>query len=108
MASAVECKRGVEHDHDQVTAVSRRGREHAPSGVVGEPRLQAGRAGIAPQDAVQVVRVEGLVLRRGRDRDVLRRGDRGELRVVAIEVGRGVDEVVRASCHARARRARSG
>ena len=95
-------ERRVHHDRDEVAPSPRRGRDHAAPGVVGEPRLQTRRARIAPQQSVEVVRLERLVGRARRDRDFLGGSDGSELRIVRVEVGRGVREVVRR--HAMARR----
>src|SRR6266446_7205199 len=87
--------RGVEDDGHQVPAIPGRGGNDAASGFIRQPRLEARGAWIAPQHRVQVVRGECLVLRGGGDGDLLGRGDRGQVRVVLIEVCGDVREVVR-------------
>ena len=74
--------------------VSRRGGHHASAGGIGEAGLEARNTRIRPQQRVQVLRVEGLVLRGRRYGDLLGAGDLGERRVVLVEVGGDVCEVM--------------
>src|SRR6266568_6336599 len=71
------------------------GGHDAAAGVVGEPGLQSGGTGIAPQQWIQVVWIESLVVRGGGDRDFLLAGDRSQRGIVLVEVRRSMSQVVR-------------
>src|SRR5260370_840399 len=69
-------------------------RGSGPGCVVSEAGVEPGGAGVRPQQSVEVLGVEGLVRARGGYRNLLRCRYGSQLRVVLVEVGCNMHEVV--------------